>query len=253
VKGAAALLSLLLPACALPSWTVEPRLGPVALRGRTGLDEGAASPDNSRDEVGLENDTAALGLRGDAALVGRHLTVTLQESAHDGDGTLGADLMADGTTIAAGTDVSTDLTLGIASAALTFDQVLGPNVGLGFGLAVLDVDLETRTIGGTDRIAIDERVPLPFLAGRVGTRLGPVEVEGLASALYVSALGQRFHYLDLDLRGRLQLFTTLPRVRAWLTFGLRRTDLDLDFDVGSDEASVDWVLLGPYIGVQVGL
>lgn len=248
-------LPLLFAACAsctLPAFGLEPRYGPVNIGGEIGVDPSSASADNSVGEAGIDDDSGAGSLRGDFEWPGSHLTVTLRRSTHDGSGTLGADLSQGSTTIPAGTDVVTDFDLGLHTAYWTFDLVSGEKeLGLGFGLAAVDLDYQTTDTAGTSTISFDETLPVPFLAARGGLELGRVELEALAGFVALAALEEEYHFVDLDLQGRLRLFGSAERATGWVTLGLRYTDLDFEYDFGSEDVAADMTITGPYLGLRI--
>lgn len=238
--------------CSVPAIGVEPRYGPVYVGGDVGISTSGASADNPVEDVGIDDDDGTGSLRGDFDWTASHLTVTLQRSAHDGSGTLSADLTAGETTIPAGTAVETDFDLGLHTAYLTFDVLEGsPELGFGLGLAVVDLDFETMDTGGAQSVAFDETLPVPFLAVRGSADVWRVDLEALVGFLAISALDEDYSFLDLDLNGRLRLFGGGGRMTGALALGVRLTALDVEFDSGSDGVALDATFTGPYLGLHV--
>lgn len=243
-----------LTSCALPMFGVEPRFGPVSADGDFGISSSGFSANNSVDAMGIDDDDGAFSVRGDFKWGGPHLSVTLQESTHDGSGTLDADLIEDGLpAIPAGTDVDTDFSLGLHTAYLTWDLVPGDfELGLGVGVVALDVDLMTTDDMGNS-IEADELLPIPVLALRAAAGVGPVDLQALVGAMTLSSGSDDVTFIDADLNARIELLGVSPGPTGWLTAGLRYTDLDLEFDDDGDNVAVDLQFTGPYIGLRVVL
>jgi len=245
---------LALQGCALPGLAVEPRYGPVNLSGDLGVAATGVSADNSVEDLGLGDDDGTPGLRADFDWGSPHLVMILRKSTHDGSGTLSADIEQGGTTIPAGTDVVSDLDLGLNTFYLTVDVVPGePELGVGLGVSLARVDWLASDTSGAATIDVDETLPLPFLAARARFPAGRVEFEGLLGFLGVTVLEQRYTYVDLDLSGRLRLFGEGHRAAGWVVLGLRYTHLDVEFDAGDDRAALDLDLSGPYLGLRLEL
>jgi hypothetical protein len=246
---AAGLMLAALSACA-PTLGLEARYGTFDVDGDIGLSTGSVSADNSVESMGIEDDDSVPSLRADFKWGTPHLTVMLQQSTHDGRGTLDADISEGGITIPAGTAVSTDFDLGLHTAYLTFDLIPGDwELGLGFGVVVMDVDLATSD-GMGNRVAADEAVPIPVIAARVGVGLGPVELEALAGGVTYDIDDEDVTFLDLDVNGRLRLLGDGDRAAGWLTLGLRHASFEAEYADSSDEVAADLQFTGPYLGVR---
>ena len=245
-----ALCASALAACA-PTLGLQARYGTFDVDGDVGIASGSVTSDNSVDAMGIEEDDSVPSVRGDFQWGTPHLTVTLQESTHDGDGRLEAEISEGGVTIPAGSRVSTDLDLGLHTAYLTFDLIPGDwELGVGVGVVAIDLDLATTDeLGNT--VTTDELLPVPVIAARVHGELGPVAVEALAGGMTYSEGDDEITFLDLDANGSLRILGSGDRATGWLTLGLRYADIDAEYADGGEEVTADLQLTGPYLGLRL--
>ena len=238
--------------CFVPEIAVEPRYGPVDVEGEIGISSGSSSATNDVDAVGIEDDDGALGVRGDFKWGSPHLTLDLQQSTHDGDGVLEADLSQGGVTIAAGTPVETDFDLGLYSAYLTFDLIPGDlELGLGFGVAGVDLDFESTDPGTGQSVSTDELLPVPMIAGRAGIGLGPVDLEALVGAMAYKSGDTDVTLVDGHASGRFRILGDGDRLSGALVGGLRYVMIDAEYEDGSDDVTGDLEVLGPFVGLRL--
>jgi hypothetical protein len=249
--SALALLAAL-GACGTPEFAVVPRIGTLELDGEIGLASGSVSAVNDVSDLGLEKDESVFSGSFDMKWGSPHLYVALSQSEHGGDGTLSADLMYEGTTIPAGTDVSSDLELALSQAVLTFDLLPTEiwELGLGFGVLAADFDLDVRSDSIGESIEAQEFVPIPVLALRGGVELGPFEVSALAMGIDAEIEDAEADVLDLDVQVRWVFSQDL--IVGALAVGYRRVDLTLDYEDDDDNVVADLVLDGPYLGLVLG-
>jgi hypothetical protein len=254
--GGLAALALFFAAssCTAPAFGIEPRYGPVDIEGDVGFSAGSVSADNSVEDAGIDDDDGAGSVRADFRWGVPRLSITLQQSTHDGSGTLSADLSQGGTTIPAGTPVVTEFDLGLHTAYLTFDVLPGDaELGFGLGVAALDFDYETMDTAGTMTVAVDELLPVPFLAVRGGFEVWRIELEAQGGFLGVAALEEEYSFVDLDVNGRLRLLGSGEHATGWLAAGFRYTAIDVEYDVDDDEAAADVTISGPYVALRLEL
>ena len=246
--------------CAIPSVDVMPRYGTVDAEGSFGVrDKTTPGSLETADmgTAGFQKDDSVLGLRADMDLGMPRFMVSLQNSNHDGSGTLDANLTdSDGNNITVGTPVDSRLDLGLYKGVVTFD--LFPTemfeLGLGFGLAAIDAEASiTDTAPGGDTLDVDELVPLPVLALRGGVQLGNFEVSGLLDGMKLSASDDDVTYVDLDLFARYAFFGGEDRMRLSVALGYRHVDVDLEADDGDEEALLDATFSGPYFALQFSI
>jgi hypothetical protein len=247
-----AALSCLAGACLAPEVAIEPRFAQVDIEGDIAISSGSISATNDVDAVGIEEDDGALGVRGDFKWGSPHLTLDLQQSTHDGDGVLEADLSQGGVTITAGTPVETDLDLGLHTAYLTFDLLPGDfELGLGFGVAAVDIDFESTDPGTGQSVATDELLPVPMLAGRAGIGLGRVDLEALVGAMAFDSGDADVTVVDGRATGRFRILGGGDRLIGALVGGLRYVMIDAEYEDGSDDVSGDLEILGPFVGLRL--
>jgi hypothetical protein len=248
----AALPALLLSACAAPTVAVEPRWTMVDVEGDVAVASGNVTATNDVDAVGIEEDDGAFGARADFKWGAPHLTLDLQQSRHDGDGVLEAELSQGGVTLAAGTPVETDLDLGLHTAYLTFDLLPGDfELGLGLGVAAVDLDFESTDPATGTSVATDELLPVPLLAGRAGVGLGPVDLEALVGGMAYDDGEVDVTVVDGRATGRLRILGSGDRLSGALVGGVRYTSIDAEYEDGSDEVAGDLEILGPFLGLRV--
>jgi hypothetical protein len=250
------ILLLTIPAaCSTPRFQVMPRYMPVDIDGGFGISSTGIDASNDLDDIGVEKDSGVIGARVDLKWGMPHLTLSTQTSAHDGNGTLTADLGQDGTTIPAGADVHTDLDLGLHQAVLTFD--LAPTdiveLGLGLGVTAIDLDMKVTDDDTGETIDTDEAVPLPVLALRGAVRQGNFEVAALVTGMSLDISDVDVSFFDVDVFGRWKFLGGDDHLRGSLVIGYRMVTLDVEYDDGDDEVELDMDLTGPYIGLQFGL
>jgi hypothetical protein len=183
------------------------------------------------------------------------LTVTTHSSSWEGDGTLEADFGG----LTAATDVTTELDLALHRAVLTFD--VAPTdlieVGLGFGVSVIDLEATVTErealIPGDVRESVDEVLPVPLLAARVGGRLWRFDCEALVAGMQVDLDGDEATYVEVDLNGRLSLFGSHGGINGSLVVGWRAIEVEADYEDGGEEVEADLSFRGPYLGLQIGI
>lgn len=245
----------LLTSCALPSIDVTPRYGQLNVEGDIGAStSGTALFQNDVDQIGIEDEKGYPGLRLDLDVGAPHIIFTGQNTVHDGDGVLSQDITIDGTTITAGTAVDTDFDLGIYSALVLFDLVPTEivDVGLGFGITLVDLDLEVADTMSANTVESDETLPIPVLAAQVSTEITErFELAGLISGFAINIDDADVTYLDADIFARWAVFGGDERGRGSLVLGYRWTNLDVEYDDDSDVVEADLTFSGPYLGFQL--
>ena len=251
-------LALLLPfacaACALPSLDVQPRYASLSIEGQAGFTSGGTGAAADLEEAGLDDDEA-VGGRLDFKFGLPHLVVLAQSPRFEGDGTLDVTI-SDGTnTITAGSDVASEVDLETYDAVLLFDLVPGDTieVGLGFGLAYLDMALLFEEDGTGTTVSSDQAAPIPLLAAGASVWIGPVQVTAFAGGMQYDIDDDEVGYLDFAAFARWKLFGGSHRVRASLVGGYRMTDLDIEYDDDASVVDVDLTIQGPYVGLEVSL
>lgn len=242
-------LLLLAAGCSAPQLAVEPSYGRLDSRGEISLrEQGQARVRNDLDETGLAGRESSLGLRADLKWGVPHLTLATQSAEWSGRGRVSefGDI--------GGTDVAVDsrAEFGFHRALVTFDVLPGRplELGLGLGISVLDIDWRVTEVGVGTTEDVDEILPVPVLALRLGLDLWRLNLEALLCGMGVEIEGDRATYLDLDLAARLRLFEAGP-ADGLLSLGYRRVQLELDYEDDGDEGELDWTLDGLYLGLRI--
>jgi len=243
---------LLCSSCAGPYIAAEARYGSMELDGDVAVASGAITGTNSLDAVGLDDEEGTFGARVDARWLMPHLTVYGSQSSFDGDGTLEADLTQGGSTIVAGTDVESELDFDMLNAVLTFDLFPGDTIeaGIGFGAALLALDASiTDPVGAAD-ISLDEALPMPLVAARLGAKFWRLDLEALLSGMAMDIDGNDATFYDLDLTARMRVLGSGDHTTGHLVLGYRQVALDVDYDDSGDAVELDLEFTGPYIGLR---
>lgn len=249
----AGLFALALTACSAPSLVLTPRLSRLDIDGDVGIQQGSAiSAKASIDSLGIDEDTSVPSGRIDL-VAGGHWTISAQQSSHDGDGVADAVLSSGSVTINVGDPVRSEFDFGLYSGAVTFDLVPGDTVevGLGLGVALLDLDARFTDQLTSQEVQTDEIVPVPNLAGRVGVNLGPVEVSGLVNWIKVDYRDTEASYMDVDAMARLRILGSSDRFSGYVAAGYRFLNVQAEYESGGNAVDVDVDFDGPWIGVSL--
>jgi hypothetical protein len=244
-----------LPACALPQLDVQPRYGLLALDGEVGASSTGITGRADLEEAGLDDDEGAPGLRADFKWGAPHLILMGGQTGFDGRGMLTADIELDGVTIPAGTTVDSELDLTQYTGLIVFDLVPGKTfeLGLGFGATLIDFDFDVQDVGTMARVTSDESVPIPLLAANAGIHFFSLEGTLLISGMSASYDDYDGTYLDIDASLRWHLLGGKNHLRSSLMFGWRQTEVDVEYEDGSDDVEADFTLSGPYVGLEITL
>lgn len=253
----ALLLAAAASACSAPSFEAVPRFGRLSPGGDMGFQSGGAAVDEQdlEDAFGMQSDDSVLGGRLDLDAGALHLTGSLAQSDHDGDGVLAADVDYGGGSIPAATQVHTDFALSNLGVVATWDLLPTDAFELGFGLGANLVGVDARIAAldeslGLEPVVLDETLPVPVLAARLGAQVGPVSVEALVCGVSISIADIDATYVDADLMAKWRLFES--GVAGSIAAGWRYTSLDASFQDGGDAAEVNAAFSGPWIGVAIG-
>ncbi len=251
----ACLVLSLCVACTTPRVDLTPRWVDFDVSGDVGMASGPVTAEVDLATAGLQADDSVLGARFDFDWSGLHLMASGQQSTHDGDGTLSADISAGGVTIPAGADVASSLDFGLWTSALTFDLIPTElaELGLGLGLSYLDLDAAfEEDVTGT-LVETDEAAPIPTLCVRVGSRFWRLDVSVQGSGIGYSYDGTEISLLDIDAMAKLRLIGSGDHLTGSLSAGYRWVDLGLDYEDGSDQVEADVTFEGPWLGFTVSI
>jgi hypothetical protein len=248
----ACVLTALLASCA-PQFMIAAQYGPITPTGDIGVTTGGGSGNqqNSLGDLGLDGAADTAALVGDFKWGSPHLTVGLQQSSWSGSGRLGEDYGG----ITAGTQVHSDADLGLYRGVCTFDLLPTDLVelGIGFGVSVVDLKAKTKDTGGTIDEKIDQVFPLPLLAARGGFRIWRIDVQAIVAGISGSTGGDNVTYFEGDLNGRFSIFGRPGETNGSIVLGWHRTHFNADYKDGNDDVEADLTFDGPYLGFQIGI
>jgi len=247
-------LLFLLAACATPSLELQPRYGLLEVSGKGGFSSGGVGGAADLEEAGLEEEEVP-SARLDLDFGSPHVIALGQAPQFEGRGTLDVTIGDRTNTIAAGREVDSDLDLTTIDAALVFDFFPGDTVelGLGFGVAYIDLSfsfVDTQT--GTT-ISSDQEAPLPLAAAVASVWIGPLELGAFVGGIAYEYDDDSIYYVDADAHARLRIFGGEKHLRGSLLIGYRLTDIDLEYDDSSSDVDVDMSIQGPYAGIALSL
>ncbi|HIG12287.1 MAG: hypothetical protein ABGY71_10430 [bacterium] len=248
------LLALALaPGCAVPSLDVMPRYGSLDIDGSFGITNSGTLTLADLSQAGFEKDNGVLGLRADLDFGAPRLVISLQDSSHDGAGTLSADLTnGAGETISAGSSVDSALDIGLYQGVLTWDLFPGDTGELGIGLGIVAIDIDASiTESGGSTLDIDEFAPIPVISLRGGVKLGDLEVSGLLNAMEASVGFNELSFIDLDLFARYAIVGGEDRLRVSAGLGYRHAELDIESSEDGEDIAVNFAFTGPYLLFQL--
>ncbi|MDZ4773937.1 MAG: hypothetical protein SGI72_12470 [Planctomycetota bacterium] len=251
--GLAGFAALTLSACSMPAMYITPRVSRLDIEGDVGIQQGSTlTAVASVDSLGIEEDTSVPGGRVDLLGPG-HWTFSAQQSSHDGDGIADATLSSDSVTINVGDPVRSEFEFGLYSGAVTFDLVPGDTieVGIGLGVALLDIDASFTDLLTSQVVATDEIVPVPNIAARVGVNVGPFEFSGLINWIKVDYRDTEASFLDVDTMGRLRIFGDSDRFAGHVALGYRFLNVQAEYESDGNSIDVDVDFDGPWIGLSV--
>jgi hypothetical protein len=223
------------------------------LEGEIGASTGSISGTTSWDAIGLDEEPTVPAVRGDLHAGPLDLTVDALAVGFEGTGETEAQLELDGVTIPVATTVDSELDLAALRLTSTWDLVPSElvTIGVGVGLAVVDVSARIENTGNGETIDSDEIVPLPYGAVRIGLDLGALEFEGLGSVLAVDVGDSEASYLDVDALARWRILGGEDRVNLSLAAGYRFSDIEIEYDDGSETVRIDAQLSGPWVGATI--
>ena len=241
--------------CSLPQLDIAPRYAQLSLDGDLGSSSGVLTANADLETIGLDSDEPAPGVRADFTVSGAHFILSSTLAEFDGTGTLDATLSLGGDTITVGTNVATDLNLGMHSAYLLWDIFPGDTVELaaGLGVTLLDFELSVLDPLASTTLDFDEVIPIPLLAANVGVNLGKIEGNILISGFSVDAGGNSGSYIDIDAALRWKLLGGQDHVRTSIIVGWREVNIELDYTDSGDSIEADFGISGPYLAFEVTL
>ena len=256
IQTSLALFALLfLGSCGLPKAGFSPRYLTLDVEGDILVSEGGATVASDIESLGLQKDSGSLSPRLDLEWGAFELTLANSNTDHSGIGVADATLeFGGGDFILAGDKVQTDFELGLTEVIMTWDLVPGDTVDLsiGFGATLADVKMDIASLDNLGvEYSMDESLPIPMLAGRLGIELGDFRFEALAAGLSVNVDGDSATVIDMDLALRYNLIDIGGGVMGAISAGWRSFDLQLDYsDDTGESVDIDLGFSGPYFGIS---
>lgn len=246
--------AVLVVGCSTPEVGIEPRFSPFQIEGSLSVGSSPTSASRSVDELGLDEDSVKAGGRIDLEWGSPHFSASYTPNSFQGESVLSAPISLGGTTIGAGASVESDLELDVTSLVLTFDLLPIPNVevGLGFGLAVIDFDTSLQDVASGTAIETNETLPVPVLAGRLGWDIWRFQVALLVSGISYASNGQSVSYYDLDAELRFNFIGHESRLQGWVSAGYRQIGTDFSYNDAGARIDSDLTLKGPFLGLVLG-
>lgn len=248
--------ALLGTSCQLtPAFNVMPRYSNMSLQGSFGVASGASAGSSTTNDLGLVEESLAAFPQAEVAWGGAHLTVNALDTFYEGQGAVGSDMQQGGITLASGENVDSIFDMQMASAVMTWDMIPTDLAELGLGVGVTYTDVfanVTSQSNPTQFVETQEAAPIPVLALRAGTSLGPVLLSGAVSGLDLGFADDEFSLTDFDLNASLPLFKGI-RLRGYVTLGYREVTTQAQYDESVSNVDLDLELGGPYFGVVLTL
>lgn len=244
---------LLTTGCFVPSVAIAPRYVFTEVDGSVAANAGGSSGSSSLEDLGLDDSSSAFSPRVDLDWLGFQVSASTLATSSSGRGTLDADLDLGGDTISAGDDVDSDLDLDVLSAAATFDIIPTDfiDVGVGLGVTMLEFDARFRSTTTNDLLVTDESLPIPVLAARVGSQIGPLDVGAVLGFIDYDVDDVDASLFDLDIHAAYRLLGEGDRFVGHIVAGYRYIDMDGSYEDGDSTVATDFTIEGPYVGVAV--
>ncbi len=243
----------LLPSCFAPAIDGTVRYGQLSPDGNLAISTAGVFTSNSLSELGLYDKEGVPGAMFDIQWLGPHLSVSTQSGSWSGSGVLSGEFTDGTNTIPIGANVDSELDLDIHSALVTWDFLPGDaELGLGFGLDLLDMQGSFTDQGTLQVIDFDETLPLPVIAVRANVHVGSIELGGHIAGFKFDYDGNDAEFIDMDLMARYHFIGGSTRASGSVMLGYRSITLDVDYEGDSSERIVaDLDFTGPFIGAQL--
>ena len=241
-------LAAMTASCSAPSVSVMPFVASNSLDGSVSTSGGESSASTDLGSLGVGDSETGIGGRFDFVGPNSQWSITHAASKFAGNGTIGAELEVGDTTFGKDVNVATTLDLAVTSLLWTRNWGLGDTAHFGLGLGVTSIDLAMQI---TEQVTkktdgMDETLPIPLLALRLGGDVGPVRVEATYALLEVDVDEGSVSVTDMDIYGGIDVLGDM----GTLVLGYRDFALDTSFGDASDSADLDLQLGGPYLGVR---
>jgi len=249
------LVALACSACVAPELRVEQNVGQLDIEGDLAVSSMGTATSSSVESLGFEEDEGFYYPRVELEWLGFTTSVAGFQGEFSGNGIAESTLDLGTDVINPGDPVASDLELGVATAAFTFDVVPTDvlDVGIGLGLGWFDYDASIVATTTNMSVASEESFPIAFLALRLASEIGRLRLVGRAGGLEVDLGDEELTYLDIDVAGHYRLFSTLGQLDGHLTLGYRYLRTDLEYEDQGSEVDADLRFDGPYLGLTFTL
>jgi len=233
--------------------TVTPAFSGLSLEGEFGAAESGSSTHSDFDALGLGDEEYAVLPRVDFDWGPTHVSAGYFDVGFSGRGRTEGEIQIGGQTFAAGLLVDSTFDLEAVSGVITWDVLpLGPlELGLGFGLSLVDLDLQLVDVATEDRLGTDERFPIPVIAARLGLNGGPLGLGATLGAVEVSVDDGDLDVLDLDVYGEYDLLGGGRHLAGRLILGYRSFGIDASYEYGDSRVDAEVAIRGPYLGLSL--
>ena len=238
-----------LSACIAPTVSVDATGGPIGLSGSFGASNGGPVVATDLGALGVDGHDGGFLPRVHFDWRGIHLSVGGLFTNRAGDGVLAGEIALGGTVIQAATPVRTGLDLEVGTATVTWDFVPDPRVelGLGFGLHLIDLEASVTALATGESARTDELMPVPFLAARANLVDWPLGAGLTLGKVDLGLPGLDLEAFDLDAFVEWRAFGDGARETGYLVLAYRQLDLfaeydDVDSGVVADLALRAWTL-----------
>lgn len=248
-------LTLGLGSCVVPSAALTPKLVRLEPDGSFGGSAPGVSSTNELEALGISEEDETLAVGAELKWAGARLALATVDTSYEGSGTATVDIDFGGTPISASTPVFTRMDLALHSARLTWDLLptSQADLGIGVGVAVIDFDASVSSIPPAITLRTDELLPVPLVAGHVGTRWGDLALAGDVGLFEVEFGDESARVVDVDV-GLSWRFLDLPgRLGGALVLGWRLIDVDAEYEEGPSVIELDMELSGPYLGLTISI
>lgn len=250
-----ALLALATSACVAPSASITPRAYSLEADGRFSGTSSGVSAFSDLETLGITEKDEPIGASAVLQWTGARLALSAVDTSFSGNGTATVDITLGGTTIMAPTAVFTQMDLALYTAYLTWDLIPTEkaDLGLGFGLAVLDFDASVATVPPAAIASTSDTLPVPVVTGHAGTAWGDLALGGDVGLFEVEIDNENARVLDLDASLSWQFFDVPGNLGGSLVLGYRLIDIQADYEDDSSFVEVEMDVSGPYLGLSFSL
>jgi hypothetical protein len=248
-------LSIALVGCSAPQLEITPRFQQFNIDGSLAASSSGTTSRNDLAALGIDDNPIEFAPRADFSVAGFELTADYFDVSYAGSGDVEGDIEFGGEVFTVGTTVDTELDLKIGRVAATWDFIPTKmfDLGIGAGVGLADVRAFVQDQGTLNSSETDEKAPFPFLAGRARVALSSLSAEVLVGFLSFDSADVKAEYLDVDALVRWSVIGGTNHVGVSLIGGYRLTQLDLEYEDGSDKIDINADLSGPYLGLSLTL